>query len=193
MSQTKVLLTNVRLSFAKLFKPESMEEGGKLNYSASFLIDPETKDGAENLKKIKAAMIAACEAKWGKGKIPKLKSDRKALKDGDEFDYDGYEGMQVVVAKDDRPPVLIDRDRSALNEASCMTEHKLYSGCYVNALINFWVYDNKFGKGCSANLRVVQFSENGEEFSGSESVDVDSEFADLTTGDAVTSNDDFDL
>ena len=54
MSQTKVQLKNVRLSFPKLFKPESMEEGGKLNYSASFLIDPETKVGAENIKKVKA-------------------------------------------------------------------------------------------------------------------------------------------
>ena len=192
MSQTKVQLKNVRLSFPKLFKPESMEEGGKLNYSASFLIDPETKDGAANIKKIKAAIVAACEAKWGVGKIPKLKSDRKALKDGDEYDYDGYEGMQVVVAKDDRPPVLVDRDRSPLNETSCMTEHKLYAGCYVNAVINFWTYDNKFGKGCSANLRAVQFSENGEEFSGSEGVNVDDEFDDLE-GDAATSNDDFDL
>jgi hypothetical protein len=191
MSQTKVQLKNVRLSFPKLFKPESMEEGGKLNYSASFLIDPATPVGAENLKKVKEAMTAACEDKWGKGKVPKLKSDRKALKDGDESDYDGYKDMQVVVAKDDRPPVLVDRDRSPLNETTCMTERKLYAGCYVNAVINFWTYDNKFGKGCSANLRAVQFAENGEEFSGSEGVNVDDEFDDLE-GDAPET-DAFDL
>ena len=191
MSQTKVQLKNVRLSFAKLFKAEAFKPGDAPKYSANFLIDPSTPQGKENLAAVKAGMDAACEAKWGKGKVPRLKQDHRALKQEGEMDYDGYDGMLVVVAKDTRPPVLLDRDKSALNEQVCIAENKLYSGCYVDVLVNFWAYNHPDSKGCSANLRAVRFREHGDTFSSVAPVDTD-EFDDLE-GEAVTSNDDFDL
>ena len=191
MSQTKVQLKNVRLSFPKLFKPDTFNGEGTPKYGAAFLIDPSTPEGADNIKRLKAAANAAAEAKWGKGKIPKLKADRQGLKDGDESEYDGYAGMQVATGADVRPPVLLDRDKSPLNEATCMAENKLYAGCYVDVLLNFWAQDNSYGKRLNANLRAVRFREHGDEFSGVEKVNLD-EFDDLE-GDAATGNDDFDL
>ena len=176
MSESKVLLKNVRLSFPKLFKPQASVEGGDLKYSAAFLIDPSTEEGAANLKKVEAAIAATKSAKWG-AKVPKMKHE--ALSDGNEKDYDGYKDVMVVGAADQRPPVLIDRDRSPLNEATCMSENKLYPGCYVNAVVLFWAYDNKFGKGMGANLKAVQFADHGEDLSGATTIDVDSEFDDL--------------
>ena len=178
-----VKLANVRLSFPKLFKPEAYGNGVP-KYSASFLIDPSTANGKNNEKMLRRAIAEVCEAKWGKGKVPKIKDDHKCDGDGNEKDYDGYEDMVYVGAGERRPPVLIDRNRSPLNETVCMTEHKLYAGCYVNALIQIWAYDTKTEegmpvKGYGANLRVVQYAGPGEEFGGGKTVNVDDHFDDL--------------
>ncbi len=59
MSQTKVQLKNVRLSFAKLFNAVAYKPGDKPKYSASFLIDSSTPEGKANMAAIKAGMAAA--------------------------------------------------------------------------------------------------------------------------------------
>ena len=41
-----------------------------------------------------------------------------------------------------------------------------YSGCYVHAIINFWVQDNKNGKALRASCGGVMFYKDGDRFSG---------------------------
>jgi hypothetical protein len=43
---------------------------------------------------------------------------------------------------------------------------KPYSGCYVNAVIELWAQDNKFGKRINASLMGVQFLRDGQRLSG---------------------------
>jgi hypothetical protein len=43
---------------------------------------------------------------------------------------------------------------------------KVYSGCYVNASIELWAQDNKFGKRINATLMGVQFLRDGARLVG---------------------------
>ncbi|MFN7609546.1 MAG: ssDNA-binding protein [bacterium] len=159
----KIQLTNVRLAFNDLFKPVPFKDG-EPTYNATFLIAK----GSELHKKVEAAAIAALNAKFpSKGEAIRKQiegnTNKCCIQDGDKQSYDGFEGNIAVRAKArvNQRPVVIDRDKSPLTQA----DGRIYSGCYVNASIEFFGYDNT-GKGLSAQLRGVQFLRDGDSFGG---------------------------
>ena len=78
--------------------------------------------------------------------------------------YDGYEGKWFVKAKNGRKPIYLDRDREELSAEDA--GKLMYGGCIVNATLNFWIQDNKWGKAIRGNLRGIQFWRDGEAFGG---------------------------
>lgn len=178
----EVVLKNVRCSFPKYWKAESSVADGKKKYSGSFLIDPSTPDGKRNIKACEAAIEAVVEASpvW-KGKTPKIRDPKRmAFIEGDECTaestgepYNGYEGMMVVKASNERRFPVVDKDKTPLTEE----DGKPYAGCYVNAVVRFFGVSgaDKGGAGIFASLEAVQFSRDGEAF-GAEPVDVDDYF-----------------
>lgn len=180
----EVHLKNVRLSFPALFEPEVMQGSdgkAKPRYKANFLIDKSTPHGEANHKAIIAAIKAVRVEKWGED-YPKLKPNQLAYRDGNEENWDGYEGHWYVSANspETRPPLVIDRNRSRLSAKS----GRPYAGCYVNAIVRFWAQDDKeFGKRVNCSLEGVQFFKDGEAFGAPqisedrfESFDDDSDF-----------------
>lgn len=168
----------VRLSFAQnLFVASAFKPGDEPKHSSTFLI----KKGTELHKAVEAAALAALDLKFpGKGKSIRAQIDgnnnKCCIQDGDKSDYDGYEGCIAVKANSKVRPTIIDKDRSPLDSSS----GKPYSGCYVNASIEFFGYDSS-GKGLSASLRGVQFMADGDSFSGGRPADAD-EFEEVTEG-----------
>ena len=64
----RVLLRNVRLSFAHLFRPQAFGDGeGEPRYNCNFLIDPTTKDGKANLRAVKDAIEYVKKREVAKG------------------------------------------------------------------------------------------------------------------------------
>lgn len=178
----EVRLKNVRLSFANLFEPQQgiMDEAtgkrGEPKYNCSFLIPKDTADGKAIMAALKKASAEVKEAKWGKNQ-PNLKPEKLCVRDGDLEAYDGYAGHFYVSSSNSRQPVLVDRDRSPLQKES----GKLYSGCYVNAIVRIWAQDNQYGKRVNASLEAVQFLRHGEAF-GAKPVDAMKAFDDETEG-----------
>jgi hypothetical protein len=84
--------------------------------------------------------------------------------------------MLAISAKSTIRPLVIDRDRSPLAEE----DGKPYAGCYVNASVEFFAYENS-GNGISAQLAGVQFVRDGDAFGGGRAADPD-EFDDLGEG-----------
>lgn len=162
---SKIQLKNVRLSFPSVFK-RSVFEGTEGKYEATFLID-------KSDTKLKKQLDAAIEAALAEAKV-KVAADKRCLKDGDESEYDGYEGHWSLKAGNSKRPTVIDRDKTPLTE----TDEKLYAGCYVNAIIDFWVQNNKYGKRLNANLYGIQFLKDGEPF-GQGPVDVTDDFENI--------------
>ena len=161
-----IKLNNVRLSFPALFEREKFE-GKEGKFAATFLSDKEKKENYQ-------AVIAECERVQKEAKI-KVPRDKWCIRDGDESEYDGYQGCWSIKASTDKRPTIVNRDRTPISK----DDEILYAGCYVNAIISLWVQNNQFGKRINANLLAVQFVADGEEFSGIKPVDPDEVFENL--------------
>lgn len=176
----KIMLVDVRLAFPNLFKAQAFE-GGSPSFGASLLLAPTNKAVAEMRK----AFVTVAKEKWGAKADAILKSltatDKLCLHNGDTKEqYDGFTGNMFVSARSKVRPLILNVDKTPLNE----DDGKPYSGCYVNASIELWAQDNKFGKRINAQLRGVQFLRDGDAFGGGGSPASDEEFADLGTADA---------
>lgn len=170
----------VRLAFANLFTAEQVQGQGDPKFGAMLIIPPDH----PQFKEIEAAQVTVANAKWGAkaaGIVKGLeKQDRLALHDGDtKSKYDGVPGNFFISAgaQESAPPTVIDRDRSPLTK----TSGRPYSGCYVNASIELWAQDNKFGQRVNAQLRGIQFVVDGDSFSAGRPADAD-EFEEVTEG-----------
>jgi hypothetical protein len=190
-TQGKVIkLKNIRLSFPTLKEPSypvGFEGQGDPKYSASLILDPEKH--ADTIKAVNAEINRMIKAEWGE-KPPKFKpieffgkGDHKVNKDGEV--YDGYQGMWFVDANNRKKPLLADRDNTILEGDDI--GRRLYGGCYVNASIDMWIQDNKFGQAIRCNLRAVRFFGDGEAFgAGGASLD---ELDDLDDGEVDIDDD----
>lgn len=164
LSETKVLLTNVRLSFPALFEPKSIN-GSEPKYSASLII---SKDDTETLQVIEKAIEAAKEkgiAKFG-GKIPK--NLKTPLRDGDvERDEETYENAYFINANSKNAPEVVDRYKDpATGAIRYLDETEVYAGCYVNVTVNFYAFSASGNKGIAAGLGNVQKYKDGEPLGG---------------------------
>lgn len=176
----RVMLKNVRLAFPNLFEAQTVNGEGEPRFGASLLLPADHPQLAE----IKKAMQAAAKEKW-KDKAQAVyaeldKKDKLALHDGDgKASYDGFEGNLYIAAASQQSnrPTVLNADRSPITEKDGV----VYAGCYVNASIEFWAQDNKFGKRVNAQLRGVQFLRDGDAFSAGRPAGAD-EFDDVNEG-----------
>lgn len=175
----KVILSGVRLSFAKIWRAEQVNGQGKPKFSASFIIDPKS----ANAKILREACIAVAKdkfgAKWETIFKELKKTDKVCYREGPKTNqsgevYEGYAGMHFVNASSETRPAIRDRDKSQLTEE----DGKPYSGCYVNAILDIWPQDNQFGKRVNATLKGLQFVKDGDAFSGGAPV-TEEDFEDL--------------
>lgn len=162
----KIKLQNVRLSFPSLFRKATFE-GTETKYEATFMLHKE--DHADVIAEIKKQIAAGIKENL---KGAKVASDKIALKDGDESGRDEYAGHYTLKAANGKRPKVIGRDKSPLAE----DDDVIYSGCYVNAVVDPWYQSNAYGKRVNFNLLGVQFFKDGEPFeSGSVADDDDFE------------------
>ena len=177
----KVKLTNVRLSFPSLFEAKTVNGEGKPAFSAAFLISP--KD--PQIAMINTAISTVAAEKWGAKADAILKTiraaDKTCLHSGDlKANYDGFEGMMYISARNPLKPSVVDTNRSPL----VAEDGRPYAGCYVNAVLELWTQDNNYGKRVNATLMGVQFYKDGESFVGGGVADAE-DFDDLTIEDLV--------
>ena len=186
-------IKNVRLAFSDaLFEPKRIatDDTSEPAYSCNFLFDPVV--NAADIEAVRSAMNAEAAIKWKdpavlKAAIAVIKSkDRMCLHDGDlKGQYEGFPGNLYMNARSDKPPKVVDRDRTPLTAR----DGRPYSGCYVNAFVEVWAQDNKWGKGVNATLKGVQFLRDGEAFGAGAPLDPDA-FDDIS--DAGQTNGSFD-
>lgn len=160
----EIYLEDVRLSYPHLFEPTQFKRKGKADasskprYTASFLLDK--KKHKKQIEEIEDAIDDVIEAKWGK-KAPKFEEKNICLSDGDESDKDEQAGCMVLkaAAPEKSPPKIFLRDMSPAVEA----DGKPYGGCYVNALVRIYAYD-EWSDQVNASLEIVQYYRKGEPF-----------------------------
>lgn len=161
INKIRVVLTNVRLSFANIFEPKGFN-GGDPRYSASFLVSKQDED---NLLKVKEAIKNVIKAEWG-NEAPKLKDTQICLRDGDNESWDGYADHFFISSGNKLKVAVRDLDGTDLTQHSEDNNpgDKPQSGDYVNAIVEIWAQNNNFGKRINANLVGVQYVKKGERF-----------------------------
>jgi hypothetical protein len=166
----KIHLNNVRLTFPTLWEPKQVNNQGDPKFSASFLFPPDHPQVAE----LTQIIIKAAQDKFGDKAMEVLATLKAANKicvqDGDaKSDYDGYAGMKYINASNKIRPLVVDGNRTPL----AASDGKLYSGCYVNAVLDIWAQSNQFGKRINASLLGVQFLRDGERLAGGSTATAD--------------------
>lgn len=165
---TKVVTNEVRLSYANIWEPRSIN-GGKERYSASIIIP---KSDTETLAKIEQAIDAAIEdgkSKFG-GKVPNKKSLKLPLRDGDidRPDDEAYADSYFVNANSMTAPEVVDRKIQPILERS-----EIYSGVYARVSLSFYAFNTNGNKGVACGLGNVQKTRDGEPLGGRSSASDD--------------------
>ena len=159
-TSTKVVTGTVRLSYANVWEPVSIN-GGTPKYSVSLIIP---KDDKETIDKINAAIDNAIQAGVGKfgGKIPPRGSLKLPLRDGDtERDDEAYQNAFFINANSTTPPQIVDRTVQPIFERS-----EVYSGCYARVSINFYAFNSNGNRGVACGLGNIQKVRDGEPLGG---------------------------
>jgi len=160
MNATKVVTGKVRLSYAHVWEPVSINDS-KPKYSVSLVIP---KSDKETIKKINAAVDAAIEegiAKFG-GKRPNKAALKLPLRDGDtERDDEVYKNCFFVNANSTTAPQIVDRTVQPI-----LDREEVYSGCYARVSINFYAYNTNGNKGIACGLGNIQKIADGEPLGG---------------------------
>lgn len=173
---TRVVTGEVRLSYAHLFEPQSIQ-GSKPKYSVSLIIP---KSDRETIGKIERAIDAAIEAGIGKfgGKRPNKAALKLPLRDGDtERDDEAYAGCFFVNANSTLPPEVVDQDLNPV-----LSPAEVYSGCYARVSLNFYAFNTNGNRGIACGLGNVQKLRDGEPLGGGRTSAAD-DFAAFSTGD----------
>lgn len=155
-SKTKVVTGTVRLSYANVWEPKSIN-GGAEKYSVSLIIP---KSDKKTIAAINAAVDAAIEeglAKFG-GKKPKKAAIKLPLRDGDtERDDEAYAGSYFVNANSQTPPQIVDQNVNPI-----MNRSEVYSGVYARVSINFYAFNSNGNKGVACGLGNIQKVRDGQ-------------------------------
>lgn len=173
----KVRVNNVRLSYANLLVPRSMNEGDTPAYSVALIIPKDSSEGKKNMESLREGQKSAAaegQEKFGQNFAKKY---RDLIKDGDEHDSidldknPEYGNAYVVNTRNTRKPVVVDQLKNELHSTE-----DVYSGMWANVVLETFPYSHPTGgKGVSFSLRAVQKVRDDESFGGGD-IDVDSEF-----------------
>ena len=168
-----IMLKDVTIRFPALAEPQSMGEGEPA-YGGKFPIDPK----GEAVVAIEAAMLEAAKGKWekdGAAVLEMLKEDKKVCferkpykskKNGEV--YNGFDGMFTLGARtpgNKAQPTVFNKHGEPVTDKAEI-ERLIYDGCKVNAKVEVWAQDNKYGRRINCSLLGVMFARDGENFSG---------------------------
>jgi hypothetical protein len=179
-AQVVLRLDNVRMSFPSLWKATSVKDGDKPAFSAQFIFPPEHPCFAV----LKQTLVKVAQDQWGHGPIDigggkmstqgieqmkaLMATNAVCLKNGSMKRsqtgevLDGYVGQWFISARSQTKPSTWDAAKQPITEAM----GKLYSGCYVNAVVAIWAQTGQYGKRINAQLMGVQFAKDGDAFGG---------------------------
>lgn len=182
----KLTIKNVRIAFPSVFQPSAVGEGEPA-YSAKFIVPPDH----PQLDQIRAAVKAVAKERWNDKADSVLKlllKDGKTAwveeayldKNGDP--YDGFDGNYCLSSRSAKTrPTAFNQANQPISESDGL----IYGGAYVDAAVEIYAQDNKWGRRINCGLRGVRFAAHGESFGGGAPASADD------FGDPVEGDDDF--
>ena len=158
-NETKVVTGVVRLSYANVWEPKSIN-GGDEKYSVSLIIPKSDKKTIADINKAVDAAIKVGVGKFG-GKIPNKTALKLPLRDGDaERDDEAYKDSYFVNANSATAPQIVDtRVQPILNR------DEVYSGCFARVSITFYAFNSNGNRGIACGLGNIQKVADGDPLS----------------------------
>ena len=184
-NETKVVTGKVRLSYANIFEPKSIN-GSDPKYSVSLIIP---KSDKQQIKVIEEAIKNAMERDKSKlvnkaGKIPaNLKTP---LRDGDDErpEDENYADSYFLNANSNKAPAVVGLEKDiATGKAIPLGSDDVYSGCYARVSVNFYGFNTNGNVGIAAGLGNVQKIDDGERLGGGSDPEEDFEFEEVDAED----------
>lgn len=167
-----VMLKHKRIGFPALAEKQSVGDGEPA-YGGRLIIAPDDKDIAAL---IEPAMLAAAKVRWkddAEAVLAFLKEEDKCAFSRKEYRnkktmkvYGGFEGMfHLGMRSAKTQPTIFDQYGEPVTDKAKITA-LIYSGCYVNAKVEFWAQDNNFGRRINCTPLGIMFAAEGESFGG---------------------------
>jgi len=158
---TKVVTGIVRLSYANVWEPKSIN-GGAEKYSVSLIIP---KSDTKTIVAIERAVNAAIEEGKGKfgGKVPNKSALKLPLRDGDldRPDDEAYANAYFLNANSNTAPQIVDKQVQPILDRS-----EVYSGVYARVSIHFYAFNSNGNRGVACGLGNIQKVRDGEPLGG---------------------------
>lgn len=174
---TKVVTGKVRLSYANVHEPRSVDGVSDPKYSTSLIIPKSDTATIEAIQKaVDEAITLGKDSKWGGKTPPNLKLP---LRDGDEDrpeDYI-YADAFFLNANSTRKPEIVD-----LKGRKDLGPDEVYSGCYARVSLNFFPYNVSGNRGVGCGLGNIQKIDDGEPLGGFSSAADDFDFEESDDG-----------
>lgn len=159
MESTRVITGKVRLSYANVWEPKSIN-GGDEKYSVSLIIP---KVDTKTINTIKAAIEQAKVDGKGKfgGKVPA--NLKLPLRDGDidRPDDEAYKNSYFVNSNSKDQPQIVDKYVKQI-----LDRNEVYSGCYAKVSVTFYAYNQNGNRGIACGLGNIQKVADGEPLGG---------------------------
>lgn len=179
----RIILKNVRLSYANLFEPKPVGKGddAQLKYSTALIIPHEH----PQVDKLKEMIDAIGKSKFGEGwgaikrKKPTLrdywaeyKKDRKAAEEeGDDPNEiskpdESTKNAYVLNVSSKRKPQIVDKHLQPI-----LDDSEIFSGCWVNVSLGGFGFEVEANKGVGFGLNNVQLVKQDERLGGAPNAD----------------------
>lgn len=159
-NNTKVVTGVVRLSYANVWEPKSIN-GGVEKYSVSLIIPKSDKKTISEIEKAIDNAIKEGASKFG-GKIPNKAALKLPIRDGDlERDDEAYKDSFFVNANSTTAPQIVDTRVQPI-----LDRNEVYSGVYARVSVNFYAFNSNGNKGIACGLGNIQKVRDGEPLSG---------------------------
>jgi len=166
--ENRIWIRDVRIAYAQgIFEARAQKQAdgtmGKPKYGAAFIFPA----SHPCVKDIAALVIKAAQERWGAKADDMLKmlkaGDKLPIHSGDAKSTSaGYAGNLYLNAGNAIRPLILNTDKTPIIAADGI----IYSGCYVNAMLEIWAQDNMHGKRVNASLLGVQRVRDGERLAG---------------------------
>ena len=160
-----IVTGKVRFSYANVFEPKAMQNGGEAKYSITLLIPKNDNDTYQRIVAEINKTLQESVADTFKGVMPA--NPRLPLYDGDGLRESGEpygpecKGHWVMSAKSNSAPEVVDANCQPI-----LSKNEFYSGCYGRASIRFYAYNQNGNKGIGCGLGNVQKLEDGQPLDG---------------------------
>lgn len=181
---TIIMLKNLQLGFPAIAEPQSYGDGEPA-YGAKFPIAI----GSNAHKAIEAAIREEAVGEWKDkadsvltmlaedNKLCFVKKVYRSKKTGEP--YTGFEDAHYLSTRNSKSQPTVYNEYGEPVTGKSDIERKAFSGAVVNASVEFWAQDNKWGRRVNCSLRGIMLTGEGQSLGGSSAPAAADEFAGL--------------